>query len=111
MSFTNIYKTIHKVFNPTILLGGCSINPTSLRVKTFVDCLIYVSKRSHTEFGTPRTSPSCIKVCGGVGGWVCKPILVIDLGPFPSSGQSIKGDSDTRSKLNTFFEREKNYNI
>ena len=40
-----------------------------------------------------------VKVCGG-GGWVCKPILVIDLGPFPSSGQSIKGD--TRSRLNTF---------
>ena len=45
-----------------------------------------------------------VKVCGG-GGWVCKPILVIDLGPFPSSGRSIKGD--TRTKLNTFFEREK----
>ena len=37
--------------------------------------------------------------------WVCEPILVIDLGPFPSSGQSIKGD--TRSKLKSFFEMEK----
>ena len=45
-----------------------------------------------------------VKVCGG-GGWLCKPILVIDLGPFPSSGRSIKGD--TWTKLNTFFEREK----
>ena len=35
---------------------------------------------------------------------MCKPILVIDLGSLPSSGP-IKGD--TRTKFNTFFEREK----
>ena len=43
-----------------------------------------------------------------VGGWVCKPILVIDLGPLPTSGP-IKGDS--RTKFKTFFERKKNYDI
>ena len=63
---------------------------------------------SHTQFGTPRASPSCRKVCGGGGGWVCKPVLVIDLGPLPTSGP-IKGDS--RTKFKTFFERKKNYDI
>ena len=36
---------------------------------------------------------------------MCKPILVIDLGPLPTSGP-IKGDS--RTKFKTFFERKKN---
>ena len=36
VSFTNINKTIHKVFNPTILWGGGQIPPPppSLRVKS-----------------------------------------------------------------------------
>ena len=51
----------------------------------------------------PRASPSCRKVCGGGGGVVCKPILVIDLGPLPSSDPT-KGGTRT---FNTFFERKK----
>ena len=35
---------------------------------------------------------------------MCKPVLVIDLGPLPTSGP-IKGDS--RTKFKTFFERKK----
>ena len=39
---------------------------------------------------------------------MCKTVLVIDLGPLPTSGP-IKGDS--RTKFKTFFERKKNYDI
>ena len=53
-----------------------------------MDCLIYVSK-SHIQNLGPLGPLLHVKVCGG--GWrECKPILVIDLGPFPSSGHHLR---------------------
>ena len=70
--------------------------------------LIYVSKGHIPNLVPLEPLLHVEKFCGGGGGWVSKLILVIDLGPLPTSGP-IKGDS--RTKFKTFFERKKNYDI
>ena len=46
--------------------------------------ILYMLENLHTKFKTLAPSLHLEKFV--VGGWVCKPILVISLGPSPSSG-------------------------
>ena len=69
-----------------------------------MDGLIYVSKGHIPNLVPLEPLLHVEKFVVVVVGGCAKPILVIDLGPLPTSGP-IKGDS--RTKFKTFFESKK----
>ena len=93
-------------------MGGLELQLLNRHLLTKIVFELNVLKlHCRSEMSLPPPCPGSLlekDPVGGGGGWVCKPILVIDLGPLPTSGP-IKGDS--RTKFKTFFERKKNYDI
>ena len=65
--------------------GGFDLPPYKIVGLKILWIVLFMLVKGHIPNLGPLGPLLHVKVCGG-GGWVCKPILVIDLGPFSTRG-------------------------